>query len=286
MSTAPADAPAKPPHPTRFGWGMRLLLTLILFDMVFRGFSVLYPWDDWADELDMRVKPRRLPTRAEWAELPAQASAAADRDPRREEVMLTLDSAWDFFKPWPEAAARAKMRTWADGGKWALTWMSSRLEFAENLVGFNEEWPMFSPSVATRKYVARARLVFADGSERTVRGLCDPEDLTRYSHWFEEKILDHELKVKEGGEGKARDNKGYCNLLAHRHPRNDAGSGLKTIYLYMVRYNLAPPGADAREWLRGQTGPPKEQVLKDFYEYDVAAREGKILLRSYKEKDE
>lgn len=280
MSTAPADAPAKPPYPTRFGWGMRLFLTFLLFHMVFRGFSVLYPWDDWADELDMRTMPRRLPTRAEWAELPSQATTETPC-PRTEDVMRTLDSVWDFFKPWPEASARAKMHTWTDGGKWALAWTSSRLEFAENLVGFNEEWPMFSPSVATRKHVARARLVYADGDERTVRGLCDPEDLTNYTHWFEEKILDHELKVKEGGEGQARRNRGYCNLLAHRYPRNAYGVELKTIYLYMVRYNLAPPGADARVWLKEQSGPPEGQVFKDFFEYDVAAGEGKILLRSY-----
>jgi hypothetical protein len=259
---------------------MRLFLTLILFDMLFRGFSVLYPWADWADELDMRTMPRRLPTRAEWAELPAQATAE-NPDPRGDDLMRTLDSAWDFFKPWPEASARAKIRTWADRGKWALAWTSSRLEFAENLVGFNEEWPMFSPSVATVKHVARARLVYADGSERAVRGLCDPEDLTRYSHWLEEKILDHELKVSEGGEARARSNRGYCNLLAHRYPRNDAGAELTTIFLYMVRYDLAPPGVDAREWLRRQSGPPRGQVMADFFRYDVATGEGKILLERY-----
>lgn len=275
-----ADSPAKPDYPRRFGWGMRVFLTLIVFDMVFRGFSVLWPWGDWAEQLDMSLMPRRLPTRAEWAELPYQASED-NPDPRREELMLTLDSVWDYLKPWPERSARARIRTWTDGGKWGLTWMISRLEFAENLVGFNEEWPMFSPSVSRKKWVARARLVYADGSERTVRGKCDPEDLTNYAHWWEEKVLDHELKVKEGGEGRARDNCGYCNLLAHRYPRNDAGSELKTIFLYPVRYDLAPPDADARAWLKGQTGPPPGQVLKDFFEYDVASRQGKILLRSY-----
>ncbi|MFO0844938.1 MAG: hypothetical protein U0797_21515 [Gemmataceae bacterium] len=285
MSAVPADAPARPPFPTRFGWGMRLFLALILFDMAFRGFSVTYPWGDWADELGMRTMPIRLPTRAEWAELPSQATED-NPHPLREEICRSLDSAWDYLKPWPGPAERAKVRTWADGGKWALAWLSSRLEFAENLVGFNEEWPMFSPSVSTNKQVARARLAYADSTERVVRGLCDPEDLTRYSHWFEEKVLDHELKVCEGGEAKARDNRGYCNLLAHRYPRGDAGAPLTTIHLFMVRYDLVPPHADARAWLRAQTGPPKGQVLADFYRYDVAAREGTILLRSYKTKHE
>jgi hypothetical protein len=280
MADAPAPGPPKPPYPTRFGWGMRALLSFLIFIMFFRGFSVLWPTDEWAADLDMSTMPRRLPTRAELAELRAGASED-NPDPVREDLMRTLDSAWDYFRPWPGPDTRARMRTRTDVGKWALTWMSSRLELFENVAGFNEEWPMFSPSVSRKKYVARARLVYADGGEKVVRGKCDPEDLTRYSHWWEEKVLDHELKIKEGGEGKGRDNAGYCNLLAHRFPVNENGSPLRTIYLFLVRYDLTPPGADAREWLSKQSGPPPEQVYKDFFAYDVPTRTSTILLRSY-----
>lgn len=270
-----------PPFPTRFGWGMRLFLSLLLFHMVFRSFSVCYPWGDWADELDMDSKPRlRLPTRAEWADLPSEPGDGID-ETRSERVWRAADSLWDFWRPWPEASARAKIHTRLDGGKWALAWLSSRMEFVENLVGVNEEWPMFSPSVGKFKQVPRGRLVYADGSERIVRGRCDPDDLTRYSHWFDEKILDYELAVRPGGEGRAADNRGYCNLLAHRHAVNDAGSPLVTVYLFMVRYDFPPPGEDAREWLLARTGPPAKHVLADFFEYDVATRDGKILLKKY-----
>lgn len=269
----------RPPYPTRFGWGMRLFLCVLLFAMVFRSFSVLWPTSEWADKLDMRIMPRRLPTRAELNALSAQASEESP-NPVREEVLLALDSVWEFFHPWPDPAARARIRTWPDFGRWTLVWLTSRLEFCENLVGFNEEWPMFSPSVARRKWVARARLQYADGSERIVRGLSDPEDLTRYGHWWEEKILDHELKVKEG-KSRSSDNFGYCNLLLHRYPKSETGASLQTISLFVVRYDLAPPGVDAYEWLRNQTGPPAKQVYADFYRFDVRTRQGTCLIDRY-----
>jgi hypothetical protein len=276
-TSAPLNA--KPPYPTRFGWGMRLFLSFVLFAIVFRGFSVCFPWADWAKALDMRTRPRRLPTPAEIA---GRGGEASDKDPHpvRDDVLAALDSVWDFFKPWPEPAARPNLRTWADGGRWALVWLSSRLEFVENVLGANEEWPMFSPSVSRAQDLARARLVYADGSEKVVRSKGDPEDLTRYSHWFQEKVLDHELKVQEG-EAHADDNFGWCNLLAHRYARSEAGAELTRIYLFKVRYKLAPPRADAGEWLRRQTGPPADQLYKDFYEYDVSAAHGKPLLERY-----
>src|SRR5262245_42842252 len=163
----PADPPATPPYPTRFGWGMRVFLTVLLFDMVFRSFSVIWPTEEWARELGMETMPRRLPTRAELDTLPLEADDYTP-DPVQEELMLTLDSVWGFFKPWPEATTRARLRTWKDSGKWALAWTTTRLELVENVLGINEEWPMFSPSVSRRKWIARARRVYADGSERIV----------------------------------------------------------------------------------------------------------------------
>jgi hypothetical protein len=252
---------------------MRLFLSVILFGIVFNSFSVLWPWNDWAKELKMRRLPVRLPTRAEIAELAGQATDD-NPAPLREEVMLSVDSLWDYFKPWPGRATRAHMRTWKDGGKWALTWLTTRLGFVEEVLGVPEEWPMFSPSASRRKWVARARLIYSDGGERIIRGKCDPEDLTRYSHWFEEKVLDYELKVKERRDD---DNYGYCNLLMHRYARTDGGAELVRIVLYQVRYDLPPPDVNAHDWLEEQTGPPPAQVYKAFYEFDVPACRGKPL---------
>lgn len=272
--------PATPPYPTRFRWGMRIFLGVLLFDMIFRGFSTTYAWPKWADDLDMRTMPRRLPTRAEMGDL-ARAAQPDDPDPVREDVMLAFDSVWVFFRPWPDAGVRPRLRTWPDVGRWALVWVVSRLEFCENVVGINQEWPMFSPSASKQQWFPRARLVYADGSERIIRGRGDPEDLTNYSNWWKEKHLDHELKVHEG-EGKSRDALGYCNLLAHRYAHNDRGAELHTISLFVVRYDLTPPHVDPAAWLRQQTGPPKDQHYPDFFVYDVASGHGKTLLTRYK----
>jgi len=50
--------------------------------------------------------------------------------------------------------------------------------------------------------------------------------------------------------GTAEEAFGYCNLLRHRYPESDAGSPLREIRLFVVRYDLPPPGVDARRWLR------------------------------------
>ena len=66
-TTAPAPLP-------RFRWPMRIFLSVVLFDMVFRCFAILYPWDDWASDLKMTSLPRRLPTPAERATLARNAT--------------------------------------------------------------------------------------------------------------------------------------------------------------------------------------------------------------------
>jgi hypothetical protein len=257
---------------------MRIFLFVILFEIIFRGFSVMIPWSDWASELDMRYMPVRMPTRAEIATLSEKASPEQPF-PVRDDVLESLDSLWDFGKPWPEARSRAKIRSWSDAGKWTFCWVSTRLAFVENVIGFDQEWPMFSPGVGKRKWVCRARLVYADGSECIVRNLGDPEDLTRYSHWFQEKNLSHELRIKEGT-GRANDDFGYCNLLSHRYSEQD-GSPLVRIHLFLVRYDMPPPGEDARAWWTSQTGPPEKQVLPDFYLFDATTRHGKCLVDKY-----
>ncbi len=272
MSQAAPEPAASLP---RFGWPMRLLLGVLLFDIVFRSLSVLFPWSGWARELDMRSLPARLPTRAELAELSARATPE-EPNPGGEEVMEALDSVWRFARPWPGEESRRHIRTAGDAGKFVFCWLCSRLAFLEALCGVDQGWPMFSPSVAHCAWVPRARLVFADGSERVVLPLADPGDPARYSRWPQKKVVGYESKVRDGA-GYADECFGWCNLLAHRHPRNDAGAPLVRVVIFQVRYDFPPPGADARAFLAAQAGPPPEQVYPDFYEYDVASRHGKRL---------
>jgi hypothetical protein len=262
-STAVSPAPAEDPAPPRFSLGMRLFLSLLLFDIVFRSLAVLLPCEAWSEELALPTMPTRLPTRAELAALPSDQA-------RRERLLQSADSCWEFFKPWPSAATRDHLQGWSDGGKFVLCWLDSRCEFLENCLGINERWPMFSPNVSTAKTLARTKLLYADGSLQTVRLLSDPEDLTHYTHGFGlEKVLDYEVRVAD----EFNPALGYCNLLKHRYAHNAAGSPLQSIWIYRVSYRYTPPGEPAEAFLRAQTGPPLSQVSAPFLIYDVTAGE-------------
>lgn len=264
--------------PPRFRWPMRLLLFLLIGDMLVRGFGVLLPLPAWREELGMERQPRRLPTRAEVRELLAR-DAIPYSESLTEEVLRSLDSVWNFCKPWPGRDVReriAEADSWKRGGTFVLCWLNTRLEFLENLAGIDQEWPMFSPSVSQWRWIARARLEFADGTTQTIRQTADPADLTRFTHWNQEKVLDYELHVRDDDEIATS---GWCNLLAHRHARNEQGAALARIVVFLVRYDYPPPGTDARAFLHAQTGPPADQVRPPYYEYDARTRQGKMLPR-------
>jgi hypothetical protein len=266
--------------PPRFSWPMRLFLCYLVTNIVFRSLGVLLPWPDWSEELAMERTPRGLPTRAEMSDL-AKNAAPDGPDLAVEEVFRAFDSVWDFLRPWPGRETRAKLEDGLDWGKWSVAWLSSRFEFIECLVGFDQEWPMFSPSVAKERWLARARLSYADGSVEIIRQNADPEDLTCYSHWFQEKILDHELHVR-ANRRRAASCQGYCNLLAHRHSTSAAGSSLQRISLYDVCIKYPAPDEDPAAVLRAQNNEkdlPADQIGPVFYIYDVAKWQGKWALQ-------
>jgi hypothetical protein len=272
-----ADAHTPPSYPRRFGWPMRLFLTAFVFLITFRSLASLVPFGEWSKRLDVDRRPARLPPRAQ-------------RD--TESVMRAFDSVWEFARPWPGPDSRARIHSWPDGGRFALCWLDSRLTFVENLLAVNQGWPMFSPNAVRHVEHVRARLLYADGTDRVVRQrAAEPDDLTRYARWNKEKVLDYETRVDADDDDACL---GYCNLLAHRYARNPSGAVLETIVLYQVVYDLAPPGVDARahyeEQQRLTQDPPRlpgsartdparraRQVLDDFYEYDVATQVGKNL---------
>jgi hypothetical protein len=265
--------PPAPPTRPRFRWPMRVLLSVLVFDIVFRCLSVLIPWSDWMDQLDMTDEPEPLPTRAELAD-PAKA---------REIAMTAADSVWDWFKPWPEKKTRKHLHSWADSAKFTACWLNSRLEWTERLVGVNEEWPMFSPSLATECYMYRARLVYADGSELIARGQNDPHDLTRYVRLTGHKTVAYDRKW--GKKPKDwRKQHGYCHRLAHLYPHNEDGAPLKKVLLFRVRYDFPPPGVDARAFLEAQNGPPDDQVGPVFYVYDATTGKGRHLEKPDRER--
>jgi hypothetical protein len=282
VQTSPTVAAVtSPPPKLRFSWPMRIFLFCLLFDIIFRSFSVMFPWKDWIDDFDMRRAPRPLPTCAEYAQLRGQGGDVLQKDLDKSFVSIR-----DYFNPWPNSNTRGKLTNLDACGKYAFAWVASRLDIVENICGINEEWPMFSPNASRGDYFARSRLLYADGSERLIRQNSEPADLTRFTRWNKEKILDHETKVKWTS---SREDEcwAWCGMLAHRHARNDDGSPLKTILLYRVYIDYpAPNDPDPRGFLLEQMELTRdhnsEMASRTFYTYDVESRTGTM----EKKKDE
>jgi hypothetical protein len=247
---------------------MRLFLTALIFDMVFHSLAALAPYREWFEEWDIDRLPRRLPTLEEIAKL-AKKTGPDNPSPVADRVWSSLDSVWGYFKPWPPQELRHKLESWEDRGKYALCWLTSRLDFFEGLAGMPQRWTMFSPNASRGATVARFRLLYRDGTCRVHRLLADPEDLTHYSHWFEEKILDCELKVPRDWDSRW----GYCNYLSHRFRSNSRGSPLKSIYIYDIYYDYPAPDADAEAELRDQNGPPDWDKDGPRHVYETATKE-------------
>jgi hypothetical protein len=243
---------------------MRHVLGFLLFDIIFHSLAAVTTYQDWLEEVGLQRFPRRLPTQAEIVTLAATDHKEGET-PVTDRFLETLDSVWDYFKPWPETAVRRKLTGWDHYGMFALSWLASRLDFFESLAGAPKRWTMFSPNASTTATVARMRLLFQDGSRQDVRLTADPADLTSYAHWFEEKILDYELKVAGDYDSRL----GYCNYLSHQHPKNGAGSPLDKIYIYKVRYSYPAPEDDARAVLKAQNGPPDWDRDGPSFVYEV-----------------
>jgi hypothetical protein len=288
-------AASPPPYPRRFGWPMRIFLTLFLAAITYRCFAALAPMSDWHERYGVKMYPTRLSTVAELAE---ESRKATDKNPYpvAEDFLYTGDSVWDYWKPWPGAETRRRIHSCGDGAAVAACWVHGHLAFVEHLCGINENWPMFSPSVSGVNYHTRARLVYEvdrddEGSERVVRQTVEPEDYGHYSHWFVERVVNYETRVDDDD---AKACYGWCNYLAHRYPRNTRGTPLAKIVLFQVKVYYPPPGTDPRahyaEQNRRTVSPPRlpgscrsdparsaPQVQPDFYEFDVAGRKGRML---------
>lgn len=257
----------------KFSWPMRLFLFCFVADMVVRSLLSLTNCDNtWAWEYDLPKYPLALPTPAELDEIAAQEKshpifAQAER------LWQSVASVGPFLSPIPSAETAAKLKTPVDAGKYAITWTVTRLGFIGRLVGVDQDWPMFSPNVTMTDTLGRLRLVYADGSSEIHRHAADPEDLTCYCHWFEEKPLQVALKIHRDEEVRL----GYCNWLVKNRPANDVGSPLVRIDLFTVSYAYPSPADDAPAFLKAQTGPPRAQQGPTFWVYDVATRTGKYV---------
>src|SRR5262249_31590900 len=154
--------------------------------------------------------------------------------------MEALDSAWDFFKPWPGPETRRKIKGTGDLARFYVVWASTRLAFLERLTGTEQGWIMFCPDVSTEHLMPRARLFYADGEQATIKGPAEPESLTNFGPRFDYM----RLRIGQAAERGSKSCFGYCNLLRHRYPKNEAGSPLVRIRLYQATIRFPPPGVD------------------------------------------
>jgi hypothetical protein len=251
---------------------MRIFLGIILFDMVYSNIGAFTPVSDWCAELGMPDLPRGLPGPQERAEL---ARTASDDNPHpvRDRVQASFASFGEYFTPWPGAAVRQNINTPLDGLKFAHCWIATRLRFFENLALARQGWTMFAPNVRNWDVVHRARLVYADGSTRTIRSIAEPINLARqedFRGFLSEKRVEYSTGLDDDGDAR----RGYCNLLAHRHAVNDAGSPLVIILLIRVHYEYPKPALATREALERQVLPLGEERNTPCYRYDVRARTG------------
>jgi hypothetical protein len=248
---------------------------LLLAFLLFRTFAVLYPWRTWATKLDTRRFPATgFPSKGEQRKI--LENAEGDRAALRERWFEAFDSLWLYMRPWPGPNDRPQLTSRTAYLKWHLVYANSRLAWVENVIGFDQEWPMYSPSVGSETTIPRARLVYADDTQRIVRVRADPEDLTCFFRTALYKSTEHELMVSND-ENYADEARAFCNLLARRHPTNEDGAEVVEVRLFSVTYVFTPPGEDPREWMKKQTGPPADQISPDYYSYDVRSRRGRFL---------
>jgi hypothetical protein len=258
---------------------MRLLLFAVLFHMFFRSTDILYPWEDWLHELKLKRAPRPLPTRAQLAQMREKAGGSIEPVFREfQECGASLIDYWNFT---PTQEQNEKLASTTDWAKYSLAWTASRLEWCECILGIDQEWPMFSPNVGKQRYATRARLLFDDNSEITIRPRSEPENLLSYSRWSQGKNLGVDRFVFSDHGKRYYACPGYCNFLAHRYTHNAKGSRLRAIVLYEVKFLFLPPGADPNEFLGNQTNKTRDYEGKQarwaFFIYSPQDRTSRFI---------
>jgi hypothetical protein len=154
--------------------------------------------------------------------------------------------------------------------EYVAVWSHTRLEFLGRLIGVEERWTMYSPSVGTSRRVVRAILHFEDNSRLEVRSLAEPKDLTTFVRPFAQRRLQHDINIANLEDVRL----GWARSLANNHRHNQHGSPLAAITLHTVKHHLAPPNVDSHEFwsienLRTIAEPP-------FWRYNPVTGEGSL----------
>jgi hypothetical protein len=158
-------------------------------------------------------------------------------------------------------------------GKYAYVWVGTRLGFVGNLLGLDEDWPMFSPNVRLVHTTPRAMLIYSDGRREQLWFLGEPYDPTQFHRWLVKRPLQVDLRLAKDYDARL----GVSRYLAQRYARSETGARLEAIEMSEVKYTLPAPGQDAREVLAEQA--QKEPAGKAFWRFDVDTGKGRTLAK-------
>ena len=258
------DTASDPDYSRRFGWGMRLLIGALVFDMVFR--TMYWTVAEWGVvSADVRHAPMALPSREELAAIDA-GTHPEGYESRGERYTASMRSVAEFAVT---GERPREATTWAEAGP---RWLMTRLVFIGHLTGMDQTWQMFA-SASRARWMMHVQLRFADGSTQVFYGRSHPRDLTRAAHSFEEKRLQAELNSLSRPGAML----GYSHWLAHRYKKNAAGARLATIEFSHFYLQRAPPGEDPRDNLRRQSDRPQRQIGPVYWIYDVGTGTGQLV---------
>jgi hypothetical protein len=256
----------------RYSWPLRLFIAASAIAIVARSvFNIGMHHMPWRADLEMHTVPLPLPSQTERLQI------AAGESPRFRSIggrwLASAGSVFRFFQLWPNARTAAHLEHASDWLRYAAVWGHTRLEFLGRIVGVDERWTMYSPSVGTSRKVVRARLHFGDGSTLEVRSLAEPSDLSGFWRSFDQRRLQHDVNLGNLEEVRL----GWSRWLARSHSTNAEGAPLVRIDLHFVKHPLAPPDEDARTfWRRENTRSISEPP---FFRFDVAANTASSLPR-------
>lgn len=248
------SAPFRP----RFSWPMRIFLSALLFEIIFRSSVASGDYERWNEDVRVAAFPQPLPARS-----------------GRVESRSAAPPLGSFFDPRPSPESRACIDGPFDAGKYILCWMNSRLEFLENLVHAQQGWPMFAPDVGRADPVVRVRLLFDNGEMQVHRTLAEPDDLTHYS--TARFLTRRETKYLSYLFGDEDARRGFCNVWSNRHRLSPQGARLIRIELLRIVCIYPKPGSDARQLLQGQQVPLGMEESQPFYAFDVLTQTGELL---------
>jgi len=267
-SEASAASTREPRQLRRYSWPLRLFIAYYVFDAIVRSLVTLTPFDDaWRKDLKMDRFPTLLPTASEVRKI--RQGKDDKYDDVSERYLASLESVVEYASPWPDEDTAKRIEGPNDFGKYVLVWVGTRLSYVGALLGLDQNWPMFSPNVRKSRIVPRAKLVYEDGTAEQLWLLAEPFDLTEFSRWFIKRPLQIDIRLDKDYDSRL----GVSRHLARQFPYSAAGSPLRFIEMYKVRYTLPRPGQDAYRVLSKQNRKAPE--AEPFWRYDVTTGKGK-----------